>query len=128
MVGDTGEGDASQFAVVPPMLEVGKNTAFMVICSDVIYPSGDAEDYEERFYRPYENYARPIYALPGNHDWYVSPVRCRSADAGARAGTHHGGGVSEEDVLERVPAAAVAQAVRDGSDGTDAQTGVAIVT
>jgi hypothetical protein len=42
----------------------------MVICSDVIYPSGDAEDYEEKFYRPYENYPRPIYALPGNHDWY----------------------------------------------------------
>jgi hypothetical protein len=70
VVGDTGEGDASQFAVVPPMLQVGKDTAFMVICSDVIYPSGDAEDYEEKFYRPYENYPRPIYALPGNHDWY----------------------------------------------------------
>jgi Calcineurin-like phosphoesterase len=70
VVGDTGEGDASQFAVVPPMLEAGKDTAFMVICSDVIYPSGDAEDYEEKFYRPYENYPGPIYALPGNHDWY----------------------------------------------------------
>jgi hypothetical protein len=70
MVGDTGEGDASQFAVVPPLLAAGKDTAFMVICSDVIYPSGDAEDYEEKFYRPYENYPRPIYALPGNHDWY----------------------------------------------------------
>jgi hypothetical protein len=46
MVGDTGEGDASQFAVVPPLLEAGKDTAFMVICNDVIYPSGDAEDYE----------------------------------------------------------------------------------
>jgi hypothetical protein len=70
VVGDTGEGDASQFAVVPPLLAAGKDTAFMVICSDVIYPSGDAEDYEEKFYRPYENYPSPIYALPGNHDWY----------------------------------------------------------
>ena len=70
VVGDTGEGDASQFAVVPPLLEVGGDTAFMVICSDVIYPSGDAEDYEAKFYRPYNNYAKPIYALPGNHDWY----------------------------------------------------------
>jgi hypothetical protein len=70
VVGDTGEGDPSQFAVVPPLLEVGKDTAFMVICSDVIYPSGDAEDYEATFYRPYKNYTRPIYALPGNHDWY----------------------------------------------------------
>jgi hypothetical protein len=70
VVGDTGEGDASQFAVVPPLLEVGRDTAFMVICSDVIYPSGDAEDYEDKFYRPYKNYAKPIYALPGTHDWY----------------------------------------------------------
>ena len=70
VVGDTGEGDTSQFAVVPPLLEVGGDTAFMVICSDVIYPSGDAEDYEDKFYRPYEKYAKPIYALPGNHDWY----------------------------------------------------------
>jgi hypothetical protein len=70
VVGDTGEGDASQFAVVPPLLEVGRDTAFMVICSDVIYPSGDAEDYADKFYRPYKNYAGPIYALPGNHDWY----------------------------------------------------------
>jgi hypothetical protein len=70
VVGDTGEGDASQFAVVPPMLEAGRDTAFMTICSDVIYSSGDAEDYEEKFYRPYENYPGPIYGLPGNHDWY----------------------------------------------------------
>ena len=70
MVGDPGEGDASQFAVVLPLLEVGQDTDFMVICSDVIYPSGDAEEYEDKFYRPYKNYAKPIYALPGNHDWY----------------------------------------------------------
>lgn len=70
VVGDTGEGDASQFAVVPPLLEIGQDTAFMVICSDVIYPSGDTEDYEDKFYRPYKDYTKPIYALPGNHDWY----------------------------------------------------------
>lgn len=70
VVGDTGEGDASQYAVVKPMLARGRDTDFMVICSDVIYPAGDAEDYEIKFYEPYKDYARPIYALPGNHDWY----------------------------------------------------------
>jgi hypothetical protein len=69
VVGDTGEGDASQYAVVKPLLARGRDTDFMVICSDVIYPSGDAEDYDAKFYDPYEDYARPIYALPGNHDW-----------------------------------------------------------
>lgn len=70
VVGDTGEGDASQYAVVKPLLARGRDTDFMVVCSDVIYPAGDAEDYDARFYRPYEDYPRPIYALPGNHDWY----------------------------------------------------------
>lgn len=70
VLGDPGEGDASQFAVVPPMLERGGEAHFMVICSDVIYPSGDADEYEDKFYRPYEDYSAPIYALPGNHDWY----------------------------------------------------------
>jgi hypothetical protein len=69
-VGDTGEGDNSQYAAVKPMLAVGQGTRFMVICSDVIYPSGDIEDYEAKFYEPYEGYQHPIYALPGNHDWY----------------------------------------------------------
>jgi hypothetical protein len=70
VVGDTGEGDASQHAVVKPLLACGSDTDFMVVCSDVIYPSGDAEDYGAKFYGPYEDYPRPIHALPGNHDWY----------------------------------------------------------
>jgi hypothetical protein len=69
VVGDTGEGDASQYAVVKPLLARGHDTDFMVICSDVIYPAGDAEDYGAKFYDPYEEYLHPIYALPGNHDW-----------------------------------------------------------
>ena len=70
VVGDTGEGDASQYAVVRPLLARGQDTDFMVVCSDVIYPAGDVEDYDAKFYEPYERYPRPIYALPGNHDWY----------------------------------------------------------
>ena len=70
LAGDTGEGDASQHAVVKPLLACGMDTDFMVVCSDVIYPAGDAEDYDAKFYGPYDGYKRPIYALPGNHDWY----------------------------------------------------------
>ena len=43
---------------------------FMIVCSDVIYTAGYADDYDAEFYEPYEGYPRPIYALPGNHDWY----------------------------------------------------------
>jgi hypothetical protein len=70
VAGDTGEGDASQYTVVEPLLACGRDTDFMVVCSDVIYPAGDAEDYKLKFYEPYEDYPRPIYAVPGNHDWY----------------------------------------------------------
>src|SRR5215207_8124783 len=60
VVGDTGEGDASQYAVVKPLLARGQDTHFMVICSDVIYPAGDIGDYETKFYEPYKDYPRPI--------------------------------------------------------------------
>ncbi|WP_026413531.1 metallophosphoesterase family protein [Actinomadura oligospora] len=70
VMGDTGEGDRSQYAVVPPLLSVGADTDFLVIASDVIYPTGDAGGYEDKFFRPYAGYPGPIYAVPGNHDWY----------------------------------------------------------
>jgi Calcineurin-like phosphoesterase len=70
VMGDTGEGDASQYAVVPPLLSQAAGTAFLFICSDVIYPAGGAGDYRDKFFRPYDGYRGPIYAVPGNHDWY----------------------------------------------------------
>ena len=70
VLGDPGEQDASQYAVVEPLLAKGEGTSFMVICSDVIYPGGDVNDYVNGFYLPYKDYPETIYALPGNHDWY----------------------------------------------------------
>lgn len=70
VLGDTGEGDRSQYAVVPGLLKEGAGTSFMLIASDVIYPVGSVNDYPLKFFRPYENYPAPIYAVPGNHDWY----------------------------------------------------------
>jgi len=70
VVGDTGEGDESQFAAVPPLLSQADGTDFMFICSDVIYPAGGVEEYEDKFFWPYREYPGDIYAVPGNHDWY----------------------------------------------------------
>jgi hypothetical protein len=70
VIGDPGEGDASQWATIPPLEATWKGTDFAVIMSDVIYPAGNANEYEEKFYRPYREYPSPIYAIPGNHDWY----------------------------------------------------------
>ncbi|HZC26369.1 MAG TPA: metallophosphoesterase family protein, partial [Actinopolymorphaceae bacterium] len=68
--GDPGEGDDSQLAVVPTLRAAAGGIDFAVICSDVIYPTGDGTDYEKKFYEPYKDLDFPIYGLPGNHDWY----------------------------------------------------------
>ncbi|MFI7589595.1 hypothetical protein ACIB24_21215 [Spongisporangium articulatum] len=82
VMGDTGEQDASQYVVGDALTGVVPDVAdFAVICSDVIYPSGDLNDYVHGFYLPYEPLlqdpgTRPtpepqrLYGLPGNHDWY----------------------------------------------------------
>ena len=70
LLGDPGEGDASQYVVVPVLERVASDIDFAVVVSDVIYPAGDMRHYTDRFYQPYTDYPAPIYALPGNHDWY----------------------------------------------------------
>jgi len=93
LLGDPGEQDRSQYIVVPALRRVveREQPAFGVICSDVIYPSGDVNDYVHGFYLPYGpvppanapaavdgRTARgpsrleqlPFFALPGNHDWH----------------------------------------------------------
>jgi hypothetical protein len=70
VLGDPGEGDASQLVLVDKFLKEAADTAFTMIASDVIYPSGRSHDYRAKFYVPYRTYDRDIYAVPGNHDWY----------------------------------------------------------
>jgi hypothetical protein len=70
LMGDTGEGDASQYVTLPPLYASADGIDFTVIASDVNYPIGDVNDYLDKFYRPYKDLPGPIYAIPGNHDWY----------------------------------------------------------
>ncbi len=79
LVGDTGEQDASQYAVAPYLTAAAlasdpygrsHRPEFLQIVSDVIYPAGDINEYVNGFYIPYRDFKKPIYALPGNHDWY----------------------------------------------------------
>ena len=83
VLGDTGEGDRSQMAVVPGLLERAAGAAFTVICSDVIYPAGEAADYPAKFHVPYAGLEGPIYGLPGNHDWYDRLVGFMTTFCGA---------------------------------------------
>jgi uncharacterized membrane protein HdeD (DUF308 family) len=72
VIGDTGEGDASQHVLRDQLLSVAAHAdvRFVVISSDVVYPSGAMSDYEAKFWLPFKGVTRPVYAIPGNHDWY----------------------------------------------------------
>jgi hypothetical protein len=70
LAGDTGEGDDSQYAVVPGLISQADGVDFTVLCSDLTYPTGDISDFENRLYLPYTKLLTPLFGLPGNHDWY----------------------------------------------------------
>ncbi len=72
VIGDTGEGDASQHVLRDQLLiaALQPDVRFVVLSSDVIYPSGEMKDYEAKFWLPFKGVQKPIYAIPGNHDWY----------------------------------------------------------
>jgi 3',5'-cyclic AMP phosphodiesterase CpdA len=72
VVGDPGEGDPSQQALRDRILMEGRraDVKFLVVASDVIYPAGAMRDYEGKFYLMFKGFAKPIYAIPGNHDWF----------------------------------------------------------
>lgn len=72
VIGDTGEGDASQHVLRSQYLDVVKRdeVKFVVISSDVVYPTGGMRDYEAKFWLPFMGTTKPVYAIPGNHDWY----------------------------------------------------------
>lgn len=91
VIGDPGEGDPSQHILRDQFLLLGQRpeVKFLVVSSDVIYPQGSMKDYEAKFYLPFKGFHKPIYALPGNHDWYdameafaanfMEPVAARAA-------------------------------------------------
>jgi hypothetical protein len=69
VLGDTGEGDGSQYSVIPAFLGASSGSEFAMIASDIVYPAGDVNEYVGKFFVPFAGYPQPIYATPGNHDW-----------------------------------------------------------
>jgi 3',5'-cyclic AMP phosphodiesterase CpdA len=72
VIGDTGEGDASQHVLRDQLITAAahQDVRFVVLSSDVVYPTGAAKDYETKFWLPFKGVSKPVYAIPGNHDWY----------------------------------------------------------
>ena len=62
--GDPGEGDASQYALVPLLAAHERDAESAFISSDVIYPAGGVNEYLEKFYRPYKDFPAPISPSP----------------------------------------------------------------
>ena len=72
VIGDTGEGDASQHVLRDSLIRAASadDVRFVVLSSDVVYPTGAMRDYELKFWLPFKGVTKPVYAIPGNHDWY----------------------------------------------------------
>jgi len=72
VIGDTGEGDASQHVLRDQLIAAANlpDVRFVVISSDVVYPVGSMHDYEAKFWLPFKGVTKPVFAIPGNHDWY----------------------------------------------------------
>src|SRR5262249_31887692 len=91
VLGDTGEGGTAQHSLRDQYLSLGQrpDVKFLVISSDVIYPSGEMSGYEPKFYLPFKGFTKPVYAIPGNHDWYdaLEAFAANFMDAGAARAT-----------------------------------------
>jgi 3',5'-cyclic AMP phosphodiesterase CpdA len=72
VIGDPGEGDASQWVLTNQLASVAARSEvrFVVVSSDVVYPTGAMRDYESNFWLPFKGVSKPVVAIPGNHDWY----------------------------------------------------------
>jgi uncharacterized protein YukJ len=77
-VGDTGapkatsvphEGNVTNLMVQDLLKPTAdQRPAFLFHLGDVVYFYGEEPYYYDQFYKPFEKYAAPVFAIPGNHD------------------------------------------------------------
>lgn len=92
MLGDTGGLRSADFQreVVSEMVkqyhgaDEGDRPQFLYHLGDIVYNHGEWEEYERQFFKPFQHYPAPIFAIPGNHDADVNldnPVVYSTLDA-----------------------------------------------
>jgi hypothetical protein len=68
LLGDTGDGDRSQYGLLPILRYVDAD--LLIINGDIAYPAGRLNDYIAGFFEPYNDLGVPVWAVPGNHEYY----------------------------------------------------------
>jgi hypothetical protein len=53
--------------------DVTNHPAFLYHLGDVVYDFGEEQYYYDQFYDAFRNYPGPIFAIPGNHDSFITP-------------------------------------------------------
>ncbi len=66
-------GVADQLAADCHTADQANHPAFLFHLGDVVYDFGEAQYYYDQFYEPFRDYPLPIFAIPGNHDSFVTP-------------------------------------------------------
>ncbi len=75
MVGDTGGSgnpEARQ-SIVNQVIAQHTPGSFLYHLGDLVYHYGESAQYESQFFKPFESYPGPIFAIAGNHDSDVNP-------------------------------------------------------
>ena len=72
VIGDSGTGYQAQYDVAARMLALDPDV--MLHTGDVIYPAGEAQNYNAKFFTPYRDLVDhiPVFPSLGNHD-YIAP-------------------------------------------------------
>ena len=68
LLADTGDGDKSQYGLLPILRHVDAD--LLILNGDIAYPAGRLEDYVAGFFKPYNDLGVPVWAVPGNHEYY----------------------------------------------------------
>lgn len=68
VLGDSGRGGPPQYAVANRIRAIHPD--FVLHTGDVVYPAGDAKDFDAKYFRPYRNLIAtiPFFLSLGNHD------------------------------------------------------------